>query len=94
MRNFFDVVVVIDTLGKMKPDAEVFHYALQKLRIAPSDAIFIGDRIEDDYKGATRAGLTAYLIDRSGNVQDEIANKISSLEDLLKLKIMERRISQ
>lgn len=89
LQNFFDVVVVIDTLGKMKPDVEVFEYALQRLKTVHSNAIFVGDEVEADYKGAQRAGLTPYLIDRNNKVHDESLNKISSLEDLFKLKILE-----
>ncbi|MDH5746886.1 MAG: HAD family hydrolase [Candidatus Bathyarchaeota archaeon] len=88
LQNLFDVKIVIDTLRKMKPDTEVFHHALQRLKIAPSQAIFIGDEIEADYNGAQRAGLTAYLIDRNGKIQDENVNKITSLDDLFKLKLI------
>ena len=88
LQGFFDIVVVIDTLRKMKPDVEVFYYALEKLRTAPSDAIFIGDEMEADYNGARKAGLNAYLIDREGKVHDENVNKISSLNDLFKLGIL------
>lgn len=88
LQEFFDVVVVIDILRKMKPDVEVFHYALQKLNTAPRNAIFIGDEIEADYNGAQRSGLRAYLIDRDGKVKDESVNKISSLSDLFKLNII------
>ena len=88
IQNFFDIIVVINTLRKMKPDVEVFHYALQKLKTVPSEAIFIGDEMEADYKGAQNSGLTAYLIDRNGNVHDQNVNKISSLDDLFKLNIV------
>lgn len=88
LQNFFDTIVVIDTLRKMKPDTEVFHYALQELKTTPSQAIFIGDEIEADYRGAKRAGLTTYLIDRNGKVHDEDVNKIASLDDLFKLNII------
>jgi len=88
LQNFFDIVVVIDTLRKMKPDVEVFHYALQKLKTVPSEAIFIGDELEADYKGAQNSGLTAYLIDRNCKVHDQNVNKISTLVDLFKLNIV------
>ena len=90
LQDFFDVIVVINTLGKMKPDAELFHYALQKLRATPSEAIFIGDEIETDYKGAQTAGLTAYLIDREGKNRNKNVNTISSLNDLRKLNILNK----
>jgi 2-haloalkanoic acid dehalogenase type II len=82
LQGFFDVVVAVDTLRKMKPDPEVFTYALEQLGTASSEAIFVGDEIETDYKGAQRCGLTAFLIDRDGKVEDEGLNRISSLEDL------------
>jgi len=85
LQDFFDIVVVIDTLRKMKPDVEVFYYALQKLETVPSEAIFVGDEVEADYKGAKGAGLTVYLVDRDGRVQDESVHRISSLEDLFEL---------
>ena len=88
LQDFFDTIVVIDTLRKMKPDVEVFHHALQKLKTAPSQAIFIGDEMEADYKGAKKAGLTTYLIDRNNKVHDEKVNKITSLNDLFKLNII------
>lgn len=68
LQGFFDIVVVIDTLGKMKPDPEVFHCAVQKLRTAHCEAVFIGDEVEADYKEAQGSGLTAYSIDRDGKV--------------------------
>jgi 2-haloalkanoic acid dehalogenase type II len=88
LQNFFDIIVVIDTLRKMKPDAQVFHYALNKLKVQHSEAVFIGDEIEADYKGARNARLTTYLIDRDGKVNDESVNRISNLQDLLNLKII------
>jgi putative hydrolase of the HAD superfamily len=83
LQGFFDVVVVVDTLRKMKPDAEVFRYALEKMNATAAEALFVGDDMEADYKGAQRCGLSAFLIDREGKVQDESVNRISSLEDLL-----------
>jgi len=88
LQDFFDIIVVIDTLRKMKPDVEVFHYALQKLKTTPFNAIFIGDEVETDYRGAQRSGLTTYLIDRNGKVHDESLNKIASLNDLFKRNII------
>jgi putative hydrolase of the HAD superfamily len=82
LQGFFDAVVAVDTLRKMKPDAEVFTYALEHLNIASSEAVFVGDEMETDYRGAERCGLTVFLIDRDGKVEDKDVNRISSLEDL------------
>jgi len=85
LQGFFDVVVVVDTLRRMKPDAEVFHHALERMNATPPEVLFVGDEIETDYKGAQRIGLKVFLIDREGKVQDKSVNRISSLKDLFKL---------
>jgi 2-haloalkanoic acid dehalogenase type II len=82
LQNFFDVVVVIDTLKKMKPDPEFFTYALDRLKTTISSAIFIGDEIEADYKGAQKVGLPVYLIDRDHRINDKNIDRIASLEDI------------
>ena len=85
LQDFFDVVVVIDTLKKMKPDAEVFLHALDRLETTISTTIFIGDEIEADYKGAQKIGLPVYLIDRANKFDDKNIDRLFSLEGLLKL---------
>jgi 2-haloalkanoic acid dehalogenase type II len=82
LQDYFDVVVTTDTLRKMKPDVEVFRYALERLKTKASEAVFVGDEIETDYKGAQESGLAAFLIDRDDKFQDKSLNRIPSLENL------------
>ncbi len=63
----FDIVVGVDAIGNMKPHPDIFKYALHKLNVRPEEAIFVGDSVEADYKGAENAGLHALLIDRKEN---------------------------
>jgi len=77
----FDIVVVTDSIGKMKPDKEIFLHALKKLNVKPHEALFIGDRIEEDYNGAKNAGIKALLIDRENKIEGN-AGKIQSLEKI------------
>jgi len=88
LEGFFDVVVVIDTLGRMKPDVEVFKYALERLEVEACEAVFVGDEVKTDYMGAQKCGLTVYLIDRDCKVQDVGVKRISSLEELFELNIV------
>jgi len=88
LEGFFNVVVVIDTLRRMKPDVEVFKYALERLGVAASETVFVGDEVKADYEGAKKCGLTIYLIDRDGKVQNEGVRKISSLDELFGLNIV------
>lgn len=54
-----EVVVLPADAGAAKPDARIFHLALQRLHVAAADAVYVGDDAEDDIAGATRAGLRA-----------------------------------
>jgi putative hydrolase of the HAD superfamily len=82
LNNEFDTVVVIDLVGKMKPDKAIFHHALKQLDVKPNEALFIGDRIEEDYNGAKNAGIKALLIDRENKTIEKNVDKIQSLEEI------------
>jgi putative hydrolase of the HAD superfamily len=54
-----DVIVRPADVGAAKPDAQIFHAALEGLRVAPNDALYVGDDEDDDVGGARAAGLQA-----------------------------------
>ena len=80
--DFFDVKVGIDNVGKMKPDRDIFLYALNELDASPSETLFVGDQLLEDYEGARKAGLTPLLIDRD-NVIGSNVEKIRSLKEIM-----------
>ncbi|UCC58212.1 MAG: HAD family hydrolase [Candidatus Bathyarchaeum sp.] len=82
LKRWFDVVVSIDSCNSAKPAKEIFLCALNKLGVQPSEALFIGDSVETDYKGAVDVGIKPFLIDREGKISSQY-NKITSLTDLL-----------
>jgi len=82
LTNCFDVVVGIDTCNKGKPNREIFLYALNKLRVGPKEALFIGDSVEYDYEGAKGAGLKPLIIDRDGKAPPNV-DTIRSLTEVL-----------
>lgn len=59
----FELLVDSFTVGLRKPDARIFHYALEQLNVAPEDAVYVGDSYGHDVLGAIRAGLSAILLD-------------------------------
>jgi len=61
----FDIIVGVDTTKNVKPNPDVFKYAISKLDVKPEETIFVGDNVEADYKGAENAGIHALLIDRT-----------------------------
>jgi putative hydrolase of the HAD superfamily len=56
----FDVAVGIDACRKAKPDIEIFLYAVEKLRVPPEEALFIGDSVKSDFEGSKKCGLKAF----------------------------------
>lgn len=54
----FDVVVGSGDEGIMKPDARIFQIALDRLSVAPGEAVFVDDFIEN-IEGAREVGLQA-----------------------------------
>jgi putative hydrolase of the HAD superfamily len=85
LQKFFDVCVCADTIGKCKPNPHVFEYALSQLKIKPSEAVFVGDRLDTDYIGAQKAGITPILILRENKKGTKDINFITSLEEIFKL---------
>jgi putative hydrolase of the HAD superfamily len=77
----FDATVGVDDTGKPKPDKKIFMYALEKLSINPYEALFVGDNLELDYKGAENSGLKPLLIDRSNKASDDV-RKIHDLKEV------------
>ncbi len=61
LEDLFEAVLVACELGVGKPQPEAFHLACESLAVRPSEALMIGNDLEDDYRGAKQAGLAAYL---------------------------------
>jgi putative hydrolase of the HAD superfamily len=81
LERWFDVVVNIDSCNCAKPAKEIFLYALNKLGVKPSEALFVGDSVVHDYEGAANIGIKPLLIDRKGKVPIQY-HKIKSLTEL------------
>jgi HAD superfamily hydrolase (TIGR01509 family) len=85
-KSFFNIIVGANTIKKEKPHPDVFKYALRKLKVKPEQALFVGDHVDNDYKGAAAVGIHALLIQRENRSPDNIPdlNRISSLEEIYK----------
>jgi len=81
LADCFDVKVSPDTAGRIKPNREIFHHALEKLGVLPEEALFVGDSMDYDYNGAKAAGLRALLVDRNGKLEENV-EKIRSLSEI------------
>jgi len=59
----FDIVIDSSVVGYAKPQREIFGFALEKLNVAASDAIHIGDTGWADIDGAHAAGVRPLHLD-------------------------------
>ena len=57
IKDYFETIVLSSEYGFRKPDPAIFHYAARQINIPVSECCYVGDRIERDIKGATRAGF-------------------------------------
>jgi len=76
-------------VGFLKPDARIFHHALQVLGIATEEAVFVGDNLEADILGAQGVGIKAVLRHNddtpppNGIVPDGVIRNLHELHPLL-----------
>jgi putative hydrolase of the HAD superfamily len=59
------VLAIIDSyiVGVSKPAAEIFSHALEPLGVEPARAVYVGDTVRYDVRGARAAGLTPVHFD-------------------------------
>jgi putative hydrolase of the HAD superfamily len=53
-----DVMVFSEEVGVRKPDAEIFRVACRQLGVDPCEAMYVGDNLETDVRGAAGVGMT------------------------------------
>ncbi len=53
----FPVRVYSSEVGYMKPNRRIFQVAIDQLQVDPARTVFIGDRLDNDVRGASRLGM-------------------------------------
>lgn len=84
--DLFDEILVSDTVGWRKPAPRIFQEALDRMRLAPAAAVFVGDRADIDVVGAQGVGMRAVWINRGAEALPEGApppdHEIRDLQEL------------
>ncbi len=61
----FSVSLAAAQFGSAKPDPAIFHAACAALGVAPHEAVYVGDDLHYDVRGAQNAGLRAVWLKRA-----------------------------
>lgn len=60
--HYFKEVITSETSNSLKPNKEIFEYALQKTGATVSESIMIGDNLDADIQGGMNAGLDTVFV--------------------------------
>jgi HAD superfamily hydrolase (TIGR01549 family) len=89
LEQYFDNVVLSRDLGIRKPSPEIFNFTLVNLGVNSSEALHVGDSLEEDVQGAQNAGMkTVWIKGTSGSTDihpDFIISKVTELPKLFKI---------
>jgi putative hydrolase of the HAD superfamily len=85
LRDFFDVIVCSEFVGKNKPDPDIFHYALHHAKTSSEKSLMIGDDFRADIIGAGSIGMDAILFDPHKTQQNKHTHTIHDLQETVDL---------
>ena len=64
IRQYFKCILLSTHFGFRKPDPRLFRIACTMLNTPPEEAVYIGNELETDVKGAQQIGMQTILLDR------------------------------
>ena len=92
LSDYFEVCVSSGDVGVSKPDAAIFHLALEQAECAPGDAVMVGDRLDNDIRPAKALGFrTVRILQGPGRLQQPREDgetpdaTVADLDGLMKL---------
>jgi putative hydrolase of the HAD superfamily len=82
LRPLGERLVISSQVGVRKPGRGFFEHVIQTAGCAPSDILFVGDDLQNDFDGATAAGLRAVLLDEHGK-HPHVNPRVRSLSEVV-----------
>jgi HAD superfamily hydrolase (TIGR01549 family) len=86
LTKYFACIVLSRDLGVRAPDPEIFFYALRSMWVKASEAVHVGDSLEEDVQGGKNAGMKTVWIKGDEEVTnihpDYVISKITELPSL------------
>ena len=80
---FFNQVITSEGSNSLKPNKEIFDFALQKTGAHPQQSIMLGDSLDVDIRGAMNAGMDQVFVNHTGIIPEIKATyTVNSLKEL------------
>ena len=67
LHHHFEVALASARFGRAKPDPSIFLAACEAMGVAPADAVYVGDDLRLDVRGAQAVGMRAVWMNRTGS---------------------------
>ncbi|HEX8993316.1 MAG TPA: HAD family hydrolase [Anaerolineales bacterium] len=80
--QFFELALAGGEVSMWKPEPYLFVHACERLKVLPTEAMYVGDNYFADVIGARRAGLEPVLYDPRGVFPDPDCASIQSFDEL------------
>ncbi len=68
--QYFDVVADSGQVGFIKPDREIFEWALKRTNTSAQESAMVGDSAHRDIKGAALMGMPHFWLCGNNNIED------------------------
>ncbi|QNK89112.1 HAD family hydrolase [Sporosarcina sp. resist] len=87
--NFFDEIIISESVGIEKPDPRIFDMILGRLKVEPKDCIYVGDHPFNDIIGAKEVGIKTIWMSHNRKWEHEnnnpnwIANDLYGVEEII-----------
>ena len=86
LTHYFEEVITSEKANSLKPNKEIFEFALQVTAAGIDESIMIGDNIDADIKGAMNAGFDTVFVNHLNIATDVkptyIVHHLKELEDI------------
>jgi putative hydrolase of the HAD superfamily len=81
LANIFEKAIFSCDIGILKPNKEIYEYAMKQLGVKPNESIFVGDGGSEELKGAKRAGMQAVFTEYLDKKEAAEAKRLRSDSD-------------
>jgi putative hydrolase of the HAD superfamily len=81
--DLVDAVIFSSAIKKRKPAPEMYRAALHAIGVEPEHALFVGDRVREDYEGPRAIGMRAVIF--TAHAEEPPPDGISTISSLTEL---------